>query len=134
MREREARNRIVPGVTRVAGLRIHMSSPFPAIRDAALDRAIAEPANARTQLAFAGAIDAAAGGSEELPAPVLVSMAAVPVARQSLEGTHESLVRGAALAVEQRAVTVGEVAAMADLPASTIADAVRTGCCGSSIE
>lgn len=108
-----------------------MPPTFSTIRDAALDRALAEPATARAQLAFAGAIDAAADGSEQLPVPVLVSMAAVPVARRSLEGEDASLVRGAALAVEQRAVTVGEVAAMADLPASTIADAVRTGCCGS---
>ena len=108
-----------------------MPSTFPVIRDAALDRALAEPAAARTQLAFAGAIDAAMDGCEALPVPILVSMAAIPVAERSLDADEDSLVRGAALAVEQRAVTVGEVAAMANLPASTVADAVQTGCCNS---
>ena len=109
-----------------------MPSMVSAIRDAALDRALTDPTTARSQFAFAGAVDATADGSGHLPVPVLVAMAAVPVAERAVDDTHEPLVRGAALAVEQRAVTVGEVAAMADLPASTVADAVRTGCCGSS--
>lgn len=94
-------------------------------RDAALDRALAGPADARSALAFAGAMDAVADGTEQLPVPVLVSMAVVQGAASE---NHRLIARGAALAVEQRAVTVGEVAAMADLPASTVADAVRTGC------
>jgi hypothetical protein len=104
-------------------------STLAAIRDGALDRAIAEPGNARYHLAFAGAVDAVAGDAGTLPLPVLVSMAAVPAARRALERDDvvEPLLGGAALVVACRNVTVAEAAAMAQLPADEVRAAAENG-------
>lgn len=100
-----------------------------AIRDGALDRAIAEPGNARYHLAFAGALDAVEGDTATLPLPVLVSMAAVPAARRAVErdGAAEPLLGGAALVVACRNVAVAEAASMAQLPVHDVRDAVESG-------
>lgn len=104
-----------------------MQARLAAIRDGALDRAMAEPANARSHLAFAGAVDAAVADAGRLPLPVLVSMAALPTAQRAVDGdgVPEPLVGGAALAVLCRDVTVVEAASMAQLPASAVRDAVK---------
>ena len=109
-----------------------MTLSLATIVESALDRAVAEPSNARPQLAFAGAVDAVDAEAGKLPLPVLVSMAAVPTVQQAVAENSEALVRGAALAVRHRNLTVGEVAAMADLPASVVHDAVESGRCRSS--
>lgn len=97
------------------------------IRDGALDRAVADPDDARYHLAFAGAVDAAGADSAALPLSVLVSMAAVPTAKRAVDvdAPVEPLVGGAALAVMRRDVTVGEAASMADVPASAVRAAVE---------
>lgn len=109
-----------------------MTLPLAAIVDGALDRAVAEPSNARPHLAFAGSVDAVEAETGSLPLPVLVSMAAVPTVRQAVAENSEALVRGAALAVRHRNITVGEAASMADLPSSVVRDAVESGRCRSS--
>jgi len=98
-----------------------------AIRDGALDRAIAEPADARSHLAFAGAVDAVGADDTALPLPMLVSMAAATTAQRAIDGGGAAtpLVGGAALAVRCRNVTVAEAASMAGLPASVVRDAVE---------
>jgi hypothetical protein len=101
------------------------------IRDGALDRAVADRADARYHLAFAGAVDTVGVDGAALPLPVLVSMAAIPAARRAADadGTLEPLVGGAALVVVRRNVSVAEAATMAGLPASTVRDAVDDGRC-----
>lgn len=106
-----------------------MHSKLAAIRDGALDRAMAEPGNARYHLAFAGAVDAVEGDAGTLPLPILVSIVAVPAARRAVErdGVAEPLLGGAALVVTCRNVTVGEAASMAQVPAHDVRDAVENG-------
>lgn len=121
---------VLPARTLGPGVR----SRFDAIRDGALDRAVAEPGNARYHLAFAGAVDAAVADAGTLPLPILVSMTAVPAARRAVEtdGIVEPLLGGAALVVEYRNVTVAEAASMAQLPVSAVRGAVETGRCRST--
>lgn len=106
-----------------------MHSKLATIRDGALDRAMAEPGNARYHLAFAGAVAAVEGDTTTLPLPILVSMAAVPAARRAVErdGASEPLLSGAALVVACRNVTVAAAASMAQLAAHDVRDAVENG-------